>query len=49
MLRNVFGGENYDLIEFVEADLLDHKAIYAAVKGVNYIIHSAAPSPEKSN
>lgn len=49
LLRNVFGSIAYDLIEFVEADLLDRDAIYAAVNGVKYIIHAAAPSPDKSD
>ena len=44
-LRKAYGDANFNKLEFVEADLLDHEALTRAVEGCDYIIHLANPLP----
>ncbi|CDW83956.1 nad-dependent epimerase dehydratase [Stylonychia lemnae] len=44
-LKAAFGNEEFEMIEFVEADLSDKQSLFNAVQGVSYIIHVASPLP----
>jgi dihydroflavonol-4-reductase len=44
-LKKAYGEDLYSQIDFMEADLIDRKALSAAVKGVQYVIHLANPLP----
>eukprot|EP00347_Sterkiella_histriomuscorum_P005232 403357386 len=44
-LRNDYGADLFDQIEFVEADLNDKQSMHNAVKGCKYVIHVASPIP----
>eukprot|EP00347_Sterkiella_histriomuscorum_P012343 403368958 len=48
-LRQEFGEEAFNRIEFVEADLNDKVSLINAVQGVQYIIHVASPIPGAIN
>ena len=48
-LRKAYGDDNYNDIEFVEANLTNKGSIFKAVNGVRYIIHLAGPTPGKKN
>ena len=41
-LKTAFG-DLYDQIEFVNADLLDAESILQAVKGSDFVVHTASP------
>ena len=43
-LRKAFG-ENFNKLELVEADLLKPETIDEAIKGCDYVIHTASPFP----
>ena len=48
-LRKAYGDDNYNDIEFVEANLTNKGSILNAVNGVKYIIHLAGPTPGEKN
>jgi len=48
-LKEAFGIERFNAIQWVEADLNDEKSLSAAVEGVHSIIHVASPIPGQQN
>ena len=47
-LKETFGEENYNKIEFVQADISDAKQMVAAMEGVTHMLHVASPVPNSS-
>ncbi len=45
-LRKAFG-ENFDKLELAEADLLKAETLDEAIKGCDYVVHTASPFPLK--
>lgn len=48
LLKEGFGEEIYNQIEFVDMDLLKEDTVKSAVKGMDYIMHVASPFPGES-
>ena len=44
-LKEAYGEEGYNRIQFVEADLTDDESMGNAIKGATYVIHVASPLP----
>jgi dihydroflavonol-4-reductase len=44
-LKKAFGEDNFNNIEFVEADLSNGEQLVKAIEGCSYIIHVANPVP----
>jgi hypothetical protein len=45
-LKNVWGEDNFNAIEFVDMEMSDEQSIYKALVGVTCGIHVAAPMPD---
>jgi nucleoside-diphosphate-sugar epimerase len=45
-LKKAFG-DYFDQLTLLEADLNDRQSIFTAVKGANYVVHTASPAPLK--
>jgi hypothetical protein len=42
-LRSAFGDKLFSQLELCEAELLDKESITNAVKGCDYVVHTASP------
>ena len=49
VLKNEYGEEIYDQIEFVIGDLTNQEHIKSAMQGIQYMIHVAHPLPPLKN
>ena len=45
ILKETYGEENYNNIEFVQADISDEKQVVNSMQGVTHMIHVASPIP----
>ena len=43
-LKNAFG-DNFNKLELAEADLLKPETLDEAIKGCDYVVHTASPFP----
>ena len=46
-LKDAFG-EQFDEVELVKADLLDHDSLDKAIEGATYVMHVASPFPAEN-
>ena len=47
-VMKAFGQDYLSQIELVDMELSDHPSIQKAVKGCDFIVHSASPNPSKA-